>query len=166
MSGRGHFEGEHLLLRKSHECLLPMSKSTRHMGEGYREDGKPQVDDTVIYQDSCRCAHGGRCRRSAFKNKASEKLLQGVCGGLEITVGHSLPRTSGWCSCTRYWGHPAGVVVYNCWPPLPYHHPHFSGPPSSSSHPLHYPGDPYYGNPVASETSVLLCQLGGFGDEC
>ena len=49
MSGRGHFEGEHLLLRKSHECLLPMSKSTRHMGEGYREDGKPQVDDTVIH---------------------------------------------------------------------------------------------------------------------
>ena len=73
---------------------------------------------------------------------------------MEITVGHSLPRTSGWCSCTRYRGHPAGVVVYNCWPPLPYHHPHFSGPPSSSSHPLHYPGNPYYGNPVASETSV------------
>ena len=48
MSGRGHFEGEHLLLRKSHECLLPRSKSTRHMGDGYREDGKPQVDDTVI----------------------------------------------------------------------------------------------------------------------
>ena len=56
--------------------------------------------------------------------------------------------------CTRYRGHPAGVVVYNCWPPLPYHHPHFSGPPSSSSHPLHYPGDPYYVNSVASETSV------------
>ena len=43
MSGRGHFEGEHLLLRKSHECL------TSEMGEGYRGDGKPQVDDTVIY---------------------------------------------------------------------------------------------------------------------
>ena len=31
---------------------------------------------------------------------------------------------------------------------------HFSGPPSSSSHPLHYPGDPYYVNSVASEMSV------------
>ena len=49
MSGRGHFEGEHRLLRKSHECLLPRSESqSRHMGDGYREDGKPQVDDTVI----------------------------------------------------------------------------------------------------------------------
>ena len=49
MPGRGHFEGEHLLLRKSHECLLSMSESqSRHMGDGYREDGKPQVDDTVI----------------------------------------------------------------------------------------------------------------------
>ena len=43
MSGEGTLEGEHLLLRRSHECL------TSEMGEGYREDGKPQVDDTVIY---------------------------------------------------------------------------------------------------------------------
>ena len=55
---------------------------------------------------------------------------------------------------TCYRGHQAGVVVYNCWPPLPYHHLHFSGPPSPSSHPLHYPGDPDYVNSVASEMSV------------
>ena len=67
---------------------------------------------------------------------------RGVCGGLEIT------------GCTRYRGYWADIVVYNCWPPLPYHHPHFSGPPPSSSHPLHYPGDPYYVNSVASEMSV------------
>ena len=68
---------------------------------------------------------------------------RGVCGGLEIT------------GCTRYRGHRADIVVYNCWPPLPYHHLHFSGPSSSSSHPLHYPGDPYYVNSVASEMSVV-----------
>ena len=60
MPGRGHFEGEHLLLRKSHECLLPRSKSTRHMGDGYREDGKPQVDDTVIHSKRLQvCARQG-----------------------------------------------------------------------------------------------------------
>ena len=143
MSGRGHFEGEHLLLRKSHECLLPRSESqSRHLGDGYREDGKPQVDDTVIYQDSCRCAHGGRCRRSAFKNKASEKLLQGVCGGLEITVGHSLPRASGWCSCLQLLATvtpPSSpllwvIIIIKSPPPLP--------------------------------RRPLLCQLGGFGDVC
>ena len=31
MSGEGTFEGEHLLLRRAHECL------TSEMGEGYRE---------------------------------------------------------------------------------------------------------------------------------
>ena len=67
---------------------------------------------------------------------------RGVRGGLEIT------------GCTRYRGHQADIVVYNCWPPLPYHHLHFSGPSSSSSHPLHYPGDPYYVNSVASQMSV------------
>ena len=67
---------------------------------------------------------------------------RGVCGGLEIT------------GCTRYRGHRADIVVYNCWPPLPYHHLHFSGPSSSLSHPLHYPGDPYYVNSVASEMCV------------
>ena len=33
-------------------------------------------------------------------------------------------------------------------------HLHFSGPLSSLSHPLHYPGDPYYVNSVASEMSA------------
>ena len=31
MSGEGTFEGEHLLLRRAHECWTPV------MGEGYRE---------------------------------------------------------------------------------------------------------------------------------
>ena len=43
MSGEGTFEGEHLLLRRAHECL------TSEMGEGYRGDGKSQVDGTVIH---------------------------------------------------------------------------------------------------------------------
>ena len=57
--------------------------------------------------------------------------------------------------CTHYRGHRADIVVYNCWPPLPYHHLHFSGPAIII----------IIESPPPLPRRPLLCQLGGFGDE-
>ena len=75
----------------------------------------------------------------------SDRLLEWSVRKLADHGMHLLPRASGWHS------------RYNCWPPLSYHHFHFSGPPSSLalSHPSITPeAGPYYINSVASVMSV------------
>ena len=61
MSGEGTFEGEHLLLRRAHECSISL------MGEGIVKAGKLQVDDTVIHSRKLQvCA-----RRNLVSSKRS-----------------------------------------------------------------------------------------------
>ena len=123
--------------------LLPMCESNRASGRSNREGWEiagGRHGDTPKIVAGVRAAEG--VVEAQLGTGRAIGCCRGVRGGLEIT------------GCTRYRGHRADIVVYNCWPPLPYHHLHFSGPSSSSSHPLHYPGDPYYVNSVASEMCV------------